>query len=87
MHQKPTGQKKHHRKSLLYLSGGGESVRKWHLRGGEQEPGAADSDKPVPTQAAARQHQPAQHDPEWSHRRRRQRRHRQIPGGLRDTVT
>lgn len=54
---------------LLSVSGGGEPVRKRHLCGGEQEPGAADSDQPVPTQAAARQHQPAQHDPERGHRR------------------
>ena len=66
---------------LFSGSGGGESIGKRHLRGGEQEPGAADPDRPVPAQAAARQHQPAQHDPERCHRRRRERGHRQIPRG------
>lgn len=60
---------------------GGEPPGERHLRGGEQDPGAAHPDQPVPTQAASRQHQPAQHVPERSHRRGRERRHRPVPGG------
>lgn len=68
------------------VPGGGEPVGERHVCGGKQEPGAPDSDQPVPTQAAAREHQPAEHDAERRHRCRRQRRHRQIPGGQAKTV-
>lgn len=41
---------------VCVFAGGGESHRECHLRGGEQDPGAADSDQPVPTQTASGQH-------------------------------
>lgn len=67
--------------TLSVFSGGGEPARERHLRCGEQDPGAEDFDQPVSTQAAPRQHQPAQHVSQWRHRCCCERRHRQISGG------
>lgn len=66
---------------MRLFAGGGESHRERHLRGGEQDPGAADPDQPVPTQAAPGQHQPAQHVPERGDRCSGERRNRPVPGG------